>query len=50
MGVPMPVGSAVQQILSITNALFGPQSDFTSMCKTVEQWAGVEVRASGHNM
>ena len=50
MGVPMPVGSAVQQILSITNALFGPQSDFTSMCKTVEQWAGVEVRASGHNL
>ena len=50
MGVPMPVGSAVQQILSITNALYGPQSDFTSMCKTVEQWAGVEVRASGHNL
>src|SRR5215471_11671469 len=40
MGVPMPVGSAVHQVLSITNALFGPQSDFTSMCKTVEQWAG----------
>jgi 3-hydroxyisobutyrate dehydrogenase-like beta-hydroxyacid dehydrogenase len=45
MGVPMPVGSAVQQVLSITNAQFGPQSDFTSICKTVEQWAGTEVKA-----
>lgn len=44
LGVPMPVGSVVQQILSITNALYGPQSDFTSICKTVEQWGGVEVR------
>ena len=44
LGVPMPVGSAVQQILSITNGLYGPQSDFTSMCKTVEQWGRVEVR------
>jgi 3-hydroxyisobutyrate dehydrogenase-like beta-hydroxyacid dehydrogenase len=45
MGVPMPVGSAVQQILSITNTLYGPQSDFTSMCKVVEQWGGAEVKA-----
>jgi 3-hydroxyisobutyrate dehydrogenase-like beta-hydroxyacid dehydrogenase len=46
MGVPMPVGSAVQQILSITNAMFGPQSDFTSMCKLIEQWAGAEVKST----
>lgn len=44
LGVPMPVGTAVQQMLSITNALFGPQSDFTSICKVVEQWGGVEVK------
>jgi 3-hydroxyisobutyrate dehydrogenase-like beta-hydroxyacid dehydrogenase len=44
MGVPTIVGSAVRQFLSITNSLFGPDSDFTSMCKTVEQWAKVEVR------
>ncbi len=45
MGVPMPVGSVVQQVLSITNAQYGPQSDLTSICKTVEQWGGAEVKA-----
>jgi hypothetical protein len=45
LGVPMPVGSVVQQILSITNALYGPQSDFTSICKTVEQWEGLRFGA-----
>lgn len=44
MGVPMVVGASVQQMLSMTNAMFGPQSDFTSMCRLVEQWADVEVR------
>ncbi|MDO8311632.1 MAG: NAD(P)-dependent oxidoreductase [Sideroxyarcus sp.] len=43
MGVPMVVGSAVRQMLAVTNALFGANSDFTSMVRTVEQWAGVEV-------
>jgi hypothetical protein len=37
----------VQQILSITNAVFGPQADFTSMCKLIEQWGGVEVKSTG---
>ena len=45
MGVPMPVGSAVQQILAITNHVYGPDADFTSICKLVESWAGVEVKA-----
>jgi 3-hydroxyisobutyrate dehydrogenase-like beta-hydroxyacid dehydrogenase len=45
MGIPMPVGSAVQQVLAITSSLFGPDSDFTSICRTVEGWGGVEVRA-----
>jgi 3-hydroxyisobutyrate dehydrogenase-like beta-hydroxyacid dehydrogenase len=44
MGVPTVVGSAVRQFLGITKSLFGADSDFTSMCKTVEQWAKVEVR------
>jgi 3-hydroxyisobutyrate dehydrogenase-like beta-hydroxyacid dehydrogenase len=43
LGVPMVVGSAVRQILAITSARHGPDSDFTSMVKTIEEWAGVEV-------
>ena len=42
--MPMIVGSAVRQFLAVTNARFGPDSDFTSMVKVVEEWAGVEVR------
>ena len=45
MGVPMVVGSAVCQLLAVTNATFGPASDFTNIARVVEQWAGVEVRA-----
>lgn len=45
MGVPMVVGSAVRQMLAVTNALYGPDSDFTSIVRSVESWAGVEVRA-----
>jgi 3-hydroxyisobutyrate dehydrogenase len=44
LGVPMVVGAAVRQMLAVTNAMYGPDSDFTSMCKVVESWAGVEVR------
>ena len=42
MGVPMVVGSAVRQILSITNQTYGPDSDFTSIARVVEDWAGIE--------
>ena len=45
MGVPMVVGAAVRQLLAITNASYGPESDFTSVCKVVEGWAKTEVRA-----
>jgi 3-hydroxyisobutyrate dehydrogenase-like beta-hydroxyacid dehydrogenase len=45
LGVPTPVGAAVRQMLSITNALYGPESDFTSMVRPIETWAGVEVRS-----
>ncbi len=44
MGVPMVCGAAVRQMLAVTNAVYGPDSDFTSMCRVVESWAGVEVR------
>jgi 3-hydroxyisobutyrate dehydrogenase-like beta-hydroxyacid dehydrogenase len=42
MGVPMVVGSAVRQILSITNQMYGPDSDFTSIAKVTESWAKIE--------
>jgi 3-hydroxyisobutyrate dehydrogenase-like beta-hydroxyacid dehydrogenase len=45
LGVATPVGSAVRHILGITQAMFGPDSDFTSMVRPLEQWAGVEVRS-----
>jgi 3-hydroxyisobutyrate dehydrogenase-like beta-hydroxyacid dehydrogenase len=44
MGVPMVVGAAVRQMLAVTNAKFGPTSDFTSIARVVEEWAGVEVK------
>jgi 3-hydroxyisobutyrate dehydrogenase-like beta-hydroxyacid dehydrogenase len=45
LGVPMVAGAAVRQMLAVTQAKFGPQSDFTSVAKVVEEWAGVEIRA-----
>jgi 3-hydroxyisobutyrate dehydrogenase-like beta-hydroxyacid dehydrogenase len=44
MGVPMVVGAAVRQMLAVTNAKYGATSDFTSMTRVIEEWAGVEVR------
>lgn len=44
MGVPMVCGAVVRQILAITNAKYGPNSDFTSIARVVEEWAGVEMR------
>ncbi|HWJ73901.1 MAG TPA: NAD(P)-dependent oxidoreductase [Kaistia sp.] len=44
MGVPMVVGAVVRQMLAVTNAKYGPTSDFTSMARVIEEWAGVEVR------
>jgi 3-hydroxyisobutyrate dehydrogenase-like beta-hydroxyacid dehydrogenase len=44
LGVPMVVGAAVREMLAITNAKFGPASDFTSIARVVEEWAGVEIR------
>jgi 3-hydroxyisobutyrate dehydrogenase-like beta-hydroxyacid dehydrogenase len=44
MGVPMVCGAVVRQMLAITNAKFGADSDFTSIAKVLEEWAGVEMR------
>ncbi|HEY1241636.1 MAG TPA: NAD(P)-dependent oxidoreductase [Bryobacteraceae bacterium] len=43
LGVPMVVGSAVRQMLSIATASEGADADMTDLVKTVEKWAGVQV-------
>ena len=45
LGVPMVAGAAVRQMLAITQAKFGADSDFTSIAKVVEEWAHVQIRA-----
>ncbi len=42
LGVSMVVGSATRQLLVMTAAMFGSDSDFTSMMKSVEHLAGFE--------
>jgi len=44
MGVPMVVGGAVREMLAITRARFGADSDFTHIARLLEEWAGVEIR------
>lgn len=44
LGVPMMVGSAVRLLLNITRDHLGPETDMTGVIRTVEEWAGVEVR------
>ncbi|HLT01034.1 MAG TPA: NAD(P)-dependent oxidoreductase, partial [Geminicoccaceae bacterium] len=44
LGVPMVLGAVVRQMLAVTNAKFGPDSDFTSIARVIEEWAGVEIR------
>jgi 3-hydroxyisobutyrate dehydrogenase-like beta-hydroxyacid dehydrogenase len=45
LGVPMVVGAAVRQMLSITQQLHGPEADVTDMVKVLESWAGVRIGA-----
>lgn len=45
LGVPMVAGAAVRQMLAVTQARFGADSDFTHICRVVEEWAGAQVRA-----
>lgn len=44
LGVPMVAGAAILQMLSVTKAKFGADSDFTSIARVVEEWAGVEIK------
>jgi 3-hydroxyisobutyrate dehydrogenase-like beta-hydroxyacid dehydrogenase len=44
LGVPMVAGAAVLQMLAVTKARFGGDSDFTSIARVVEEWAGVEIK------
>jgi 3-hydroxyisobutyrate dehydrogenase-like beta-hydroxyacid dehydrogenase len=44
LGVPMLAGSIVLQMLGVTQARFGADSDFTSVARVVEEWAGVEIK------
>ena len=44
LGVPMVVGSAVRALLAATRARFGPEFDFTSIARVIEEWSGVEIR------
>ena len=43
LGVPMVVGSAVRQMLSIATASQGFDADMTEIVKPIEKWAGVKV-------
>jgi 3-hydroxyisobutyrate dehydrogenase-like beta-hydroxyacid dehydrogenase len=47
MGVPMWVGSAVRQLWAYTLNRQGPDTDFTTIIKTLEEWAGVEAKPRG---
>ncbi len=44
LGVPMVCGAMVRQMMAVTQASYGDNSDFTSVCRVIEAWAGVEVR------
>jgi 3-hydroxyisobutyrate dehydrogenase-like beta-hydroxyacid dehydrogenase len=44
LGVPMLAGSVVLQMLAVTKAKYGADSDFTSIARVVEEWAGVEIK------
>jgi 3-hydroxyisobutyrate dehydrogenase-like beta-hydroxyacid dehydrogenase len=43
LGVPMVVGAAVRQMLSITNQIHGSAADCTDLVKVVENWAGCQI-------
>ncbi len=46
MGIPMIIGNAVRQLLTITLASEGQSADMTEIVKAVEKWAGVQVGKS----
>ena len=44
LGVPMVAGAVIREMMAITNAKFGGDSDFTSVAKLLEEWADVEIK------
>jgi 3-hydroxyisobutyrate dehydrogenase-like beta-hydroxyacid dehydrogenase len=44
-GVPMLMGTAAKEMLFLTKATRGPQSDFTEICRMVEEWGGATVES-----
>jgi 3-hydroxyisobutyrate dehydrogenase-like beta-hydroxyacid dehydrogenase len=46
LGVPMVVGAAVRQMLSITQQTFGKDADCTDLVRVVERWADCEIRGA----
>lgn len=47
LGVPMPVGSVVRQLLAVAKATQGADADITTLVRLVESWAGTTVAAAG---
>ena len=45
LGVPMVLGAVIRQMLALTQAKYGAASDFTSIARLIEEWAGVEIRS-----
>ncbi|MET0280015.1 MAG: NAD(P)-dependent oxidoreductase [Steroidobacteraceae bacterium] len=50
LGVPMVVGTAVRQMLSITQQVCGPAADCTEMVKVLENWVGCQIGAAEGEM
>jgi 3-hydroxyisobutyrate dehydrogenase-like beta-hydroxyacid dehydrogenase len=44
LGTPMWVGAAVRQLWAYSVSHMGPDTDFTTVIKCLEEWAGVEVK------
>jgi len=49
LGVPMVVGAAVRQMLSITQQMYGPEADVTDMVKVLESWSGCRIGTPSTN-
>ncbi|KQX38116.1 oxidoreductase [Devosia sp. Root436] len=47
LGVPMMIGSAVNQLLTLAKARNGAEADMTTIIKPLEEWADVEVAGAG---
>jgi 2-hydroxy-3-oxopropionate reductase len=43
LGVPMVVGTAVQQMVKITRGRLGASADLTEIIRPIEEWAGITV-------